>query len=578
MLSELPFKEIWAVDFEFNGKPGDRPNPVCMVARELREGRSLRLWADELGPTPPFSIGESSLMVAYYASAELGCFLALDWPMPVTVLDLFAEFRVRTNTTRRPGVSASLLNAMLMHKLDGLGSTEKDEMRSLILRGGPWSSDERLAILKYCETDVDALAKLLPAMLREQPLNLPQALFRGRCMAANAAIEHNGTPIDVPMLNRIRRYWPHVQENIIARINAKYGIWDGKSFRENRFADYLAANRIPWPRLESGRLDLTEETFRIMSRSYPCVAPIYEVRKDLSKLRLNDLAVGSDGRNRCMLSAFRARTGRNQPSNSQFIFGPSAWLRSLIKPPEGYAVAYLDYKQQEFGIAAALSGDPNMIEAYCSGDPYLAFAKQARAVPQDATKKSHPRERELYKTTALGVLFGLSPYGLSAKLETSPVQARDLLRAHHEVFRPFWKWSDGIVDRAMLDCSLTTALGWQLHVAEAPNARSLRNFMMQGCGADILRAACVLATENGIEVSAPVHDAVLITAPIGRIDDDVEATKAFMIEASRGVLNGFEVGVDAKVVRYPDRYSDGERGAYMGNGYKHSCRGGGALC
>ena len=72
-----------------------------------------------------------------------------------------------------------------------------------------------------------------------------------------------------------------------------------------------------------------------------------------------------------------------------------------------------------------------------------------------------------------------------------------------------------------------------------------------------------MATENGIEVSAPVHDAVLITAPNGRIDDDVDATKAFMIEASRGVLNGFEIGVDAKVVRFPDRYSDGERGAYM---------------
>ena len=115
----------------------------------------------------------------------------------------------------------------------------------------------------------------------------------------------------------------------------------------------------------------------------------------------------------------------------------------------------------------------------------------------------------------------------------------------------------------MLDCSLTTALGWELHVAEAPNARSLRNFMMQGCGADILRAACVLATQNGIEVSAPVHDAVLITAPIDRIDDDVEVTKEYMIEASRGVLNGFEIDVDAKTVRSPDRYSDGERSAYM---------------
>jgi len=264
-----------------------------------------------------------------------------------------------------------------------------------------------------------------------------------------------------------------------------------------------------------------------------------------------------------MLSAFRARTGRNQPSNSQFIFGPSAWLRSLIKPPEGYAVSYLDFQQQEFGIAAALSGDPNMIEAYETGDPYLTFAKQAGAVPPDATKKSHPRERELFKMTALGVLYGLSPYGLSVKLETPLVHARNLLRAHHEVYPKYWKWSDGMVDRAMLHGSLETAFGWELHVAEDPNARSLRNFMMQGCGADMLRAACVLGTENGIEVSAPVHDAVLMAAPIDRIDADLAAMKAHMVEASRGVLDGFEIGVDAETFRFPDRYSDGERSAYM---------------
>jgi hypothetical protein len=58
-----------------------------------------------------------------------------------------------------------------------------------------------------------------------------------------------------------------------------------------------------------------------------------------------------------------------------FIFGPSVWLRGLIKPPPGYGIAYIDWAQQEFGIAAALSGDPLMMDAYRSGDPYLAFAK-----------------------------------------------------------------------------------------------------------------------------------------------------------------------------------------------------------
>ena len=104
-----------------------------------------------------------------------------------------------------------------------------------------------------------------------------------------------------------------------------------------------------------------------------------ELRSALSEMRLSDLAVGSDGRNRTILSAFQSRTGRCQPSNTKYIFGPSVWLRGLIQPPEGWGVAYLDWSQQEFGIAAVLSGDEAMQAAYLSGDPYLEFAKQAGA-------------------------------------------------------------------------------------------------------------------------------------------------------------------------------------------------------
>src|SRR5215216_4201053 len=144
-----------------------------------------------------------------------------------------------------------------------------------------------------------------------------------------------------------------------------------------------------------------------MSRIYPAVEPLRQVRHALSQLRLNELAVGPDGRNRCLLSAFAARTGRNQPGNSRFIFGPSAWLRSLIRPGPGRALAYVDWSQQELAIAAALSGDPRMMEAYTSGDFYLTFAKMAGAITADATKQTHRRERDQFKVVALGVLYGL---------------------------------------------------------------------------------------------------------------------------------------------------------------------------
>ena len=93
------FDEMWCVDFEFNTSPGARPEPICLVATEVRTHRTLRLWEDELLALkePPYPISERSLLVAYYASAEIGCHLALGWNAPVRVLDLYTEFRNLTN-------------------------------------------------------------------------------------------------------------------------------------------------------------------------------------------------------------------------------------------------------------------------------------------------------------------------------------------------------------------------------------------------------------------------------------------------------------------------------------------------
>jgi DNA polymerase I len=407
---------------------------------------------------------------------------------------------------------------------------------------------------------VAALARLLPVMLPH--VDLPRALLRGRYMVAAARMERNGVPIDTETLRRLRDHWSDIQDQLIADIDANYGVFDGRTFKTDRFAAWLARNNIPWPRLESGRLDLSDDTFREMARAYPVVAPLRELRAALSEMRLSDLAVGRDGRNRTMLSAFRARTGRNQPSNTRSIFGPSVWLRGLIKPSPGYGIAYIDWQQQEFGIAAALSRDPLMMEAYRSGDPYLAFAKQAGAAPADATKATHKAVRDQFKSTVLAVQYGMGADALAQRIGQPPIRARELLRLHRETYRVFWRWSDAAVDHAMLTGSLHTVFGWRVRVPVVSNERSLRNFPMQANGAEMLRVACCLATEAGIEVCAPVHDAVLICAPLERLEADVARMQEAMREASRIVLNGFELGTDAQIVRYPDRYMD-ERGTVM---------------
>src|SRR6187401_2044982 len=96
----------------------------------------------------------------------------------------------------------------------------------------------------------------------------------------------------------------------------------------------------------------------------------------------------------------------------------------------------------------------------------------------------------------------------------------------------------------MLTDSLCTTFGWPIHIGENPNPRSLRNFPMQANGAEMLRLAACLATERGVQVCGPVHDALLIEGDAGRMNETVAVTQAAMAEASRVVLGGLEVPTD----------------------------------
>lgn len=391
------FREVWIGDFEFYSDPGEVPVPVCAVFREMKTGRTYRLWQDELLAMThaPFSTGTDVLFVAYYASAEMGCFLKLGWPLPRWILDLFTEFRALNNGLVVPSGNG-LLGAMVAYRLDSITADEKTEMRDLVLSKGPWSTAQRHAILDYCERDVRALEELFPEMLpqiiktdRHPGKAMSRSLHRGRYMKAVARMEFAGIPIDTVTLRRISEKWEPLKTELIAEVDTGYHVYENGRFVTAKFEDFLRRSSIPWPRLECGRLALDDNTFRDMARAYPQISALRELRHSLTDLRLNALSVGSDGRNRCLISPYRARTGRNQPSNSKFIFGPSVWIRGLIQPPPGRGIAYVDFRSQEIGIAAALSGDELLMEGYRSGDPYLSFAIMAGLAPIGATKQTH---------------------------------------------------------------------------------------------------------------------------------------------------------------------------------------------
>ena len=78
-----------------------------------------------------------------------------------------------------------------------------------------------------------------------------------------------------------------------------------------------------------------------------------------------------------------------------------------MTPPPGEAIAYFDYRSQEYGVAAYLSGDLHMIADYTGGEVYLPLGVRSGLVPRGATKQTHGDIRDkVLKPVLLGLQYG----------------------------------------------------------------------------------------------------------------------------------------------------------------------------
>jgi hypothetical protein len=195
---DLPFREIWCVDTEFypgaglaNGaRYGDAMTPLCLVALEMRSGRLIRLWQDELGRFPPYRLDAGALIVGYMFAAEFGFHIARGWGEPACALDAYLEFRHLMNdgaakSEDRDKGFFGLSGALRYFCEDEIDVTRKHDTRDRILRGPPFSAQEQRDIVAYCEDDVRALARLLPHIV-PTIRSLPHAMFRAKCQCSRS--------------------------------------------------------------------------------------------------------------------------------------------------------------------------------------------------------------------------------------------------------------------------------------------------------------------------------------------------------------------------------------------------------
>jgi hypothetical protein len=587
---DLPFPEIWCADTEFypgagfanGGVDGDLPTPLCLVAHEMRSGRTVRLWQDELGRSPPYPLGGDALFVAYMNSAEFGTHLALSWGQPACSLDLYIEFRHLMNDgavksgERQKGFYS--LDGALRHFGDDLIDTAlKDDMRDRILQGPPFTFSEQRKIIDYCETDVVALTRLLRRLV-QTIRSLPQAMFRARYQWAMASQERRGVPIDLPRLTDTRREWPNIQADLVREKDGPFGCYEfdknGKPhWSTDQFRAYLANPRrrgdkraprrpMDWPPYPSGQPILKSQVFREMAGRCPHIEQLRELRDSISKLRLNDLSVGNDGRNRCLLGAYGTKTARNAPSNSQFVFGPAKWIRFYITPPPGLALVHRDFSQQEVRIAAVLSGDTAMLAACESGDVYIATGEQIGVIRPGMSDTEIDAARNLMKTVVLGISYGMEAFSLALRTGKSIAEAEEILARMRARYPRYEAFVQRTLDHAGLDLELRTQLGWYMQCPPHINERTVRNFPMQSTGAEIQHVTRILAERRGIGIVAPVHDALMAQGPVDCIEDVSTALDRCMRDASAVVLRGYELPTDKQIRRPGERFYD-KRGASM---------------
>jgi DNA polymerase-1 len=545
---------IFFLDIEFQKETGSLPVPLLAVSFSLETNEYSRFDLKSQIDIQRLNVllSEGVTLCAYYLPAEISCLMALDINVPNKLLDLFVEYRWLRNGLAQ---KYSLLEAARYFGIGSISEEEKKRLRQIAI-DGPANDAEKEELFEYCQEDVRVLKEIYLKM--HNKIDWPRALNRGRYMHTITKVEFLGIPLDMDLYQKLQVNWKRIRTALIDRFDHEFGFYNEKGvFKMKRFEAYLIQHEIKWPRIfETGNLKMDEQTFRDQCKVYTQLEPIRQLRDILGQMRLNGLEIGPNGRNCTSLGPFGSKTSRNQPSSKKFIFGSAAWLRKLVRADPGNALVYLDYEQQEFGIAAKLSGDQNMLKAYRSSDPYLTFGKMCGVLPANASKISHGKEREALKACVLGVQFGMGAATISTRIVSKKMTGKDVLDLHMKTFPQYWKWSEKYFNDALIRGEAKTAFGWRILVNSKSKERSIKNFPMQAHGAEMLRFACILLEEAGIKVCATIHDAVVVEVSIEELYEVTAKAQEILKTASEIILNGFSLRADAKAFIHPMHYED----------------------
>ena len=125
--------------------------------------------------------------------------------------------------------------------------------------------------------------------------------------------------------------------------------------------------------------------------------------------------------------------------------------------------------------------------------------------------------------------------------------AANLIRIHKYTYKKFWAWVEDTIAGSLFSGRMMIVSGWRRLVTSNPNIRSLQNWPVQSTGAEMMRQAAIAATEAGLLIGAPIHDALLLVSAAENFEQDVTDLQAIMSKAGEVVI-GIPVPTDVKLI------------------------------
>jgi DNA polymerase-1 len=227
-------------------------------------------------------------------------------------------------------------------------------------------------------------------------------------------------------------------------------------------------------------------------------------------------------------------------------------IRTAFVAGKGKRLVSADYSQFELRLAAAMSGDDDMTSAFNRGaDIHLLTAAEIYGrQPEDVTKQM----RSAAKTVNFGVLYGMSPHGLSAATGMNFTQAREFIDKYFALRKPLLGYLDSLKEKAKKDGYVETLFGRRrpmpdIHssnfVVRTAAERAAMNMPIQGTEADLMKLAMIAVDEKLATVPSAVqllqiHDSILVECD----EADAEAVAKLLKETMEAIYPTLPVRLD----------------------------------